>query len=106
MATKKDQFEERFFNQLDTNFKDLKSDIKETRSELRSNTKTTEEGFRIVNGRLKKVEDTVFGEPVLAKNLPSAWRDPAVLKIIGYVALAFLLLVAAVTQFDIGAIIK
>lgn len=105
-ASKRTQdFEGRFFDQLDENFKDLKGDIKETRKELKDNTKATAEGFKGINGRLRKVEDVVFTAPVTAKNLPSFWRDPAVLGILRWVVLAILIGVAAWAGFDIKGLL-
>lgn len=56
------------------------------------------------NGRVTKLENKVF-IPLEKKELPSGWRDPKVIQIGLYVALAFLLLVAAVTKFDVGGLL-
>lgn len=59
---------------------------------------------RKTNGRVTKLENKVFS-PLEKRDLPAGWRDPKVIQIGLYVALAFLLLVAAVTKFDIGGLL-
>ena len=59
---------------------------------------------RKTNGRVTKLETKVFS-PLEKRELPAGWRDPKVIQIGLYLALAFLLLVAAVTRFDLAGLL-
>lgn len=94
MPRTQNSFEDRFFDQLQESFKDIKDDIKELNATAKVNTRHLEK----LNGRLAKVETEVF--PVrkeTVSQLPPLWRDPQVLKIITILAVAivFLLVIYA-----------
>lgn len=59
---------------------------------------------RKTNGRVTKLEAQVNVDPA-KKKLPPAWRDPKVIQIGLLIAGAFFMLIAAVTKFDVGAIL-
>ncbi|WP_425005744.1 hypothetical protein [Mycolicibacterium sp. S3B2] len=86
-----------FIKWLEEKFDNLTGQIKEN-TEV---TKEVRKEQKSVTDRLVKLEGEVFSE----KKLPPFYRDPKVIQTFLYIALAFLLLVAAVTKFDIGAIL-
>jgi anti-sigma-K factor RskA len=91
-------FERRYFNQIDDGFKDLKSDIEEVRNDLKSLTAHVQK----TNGRLARVESRVFPpKPETMRELPSVWRDPKILTIIT-LALSFCIIVAFTTAALLG----
>jgi hypothetical protein len=73
----RDDFEKRYFDQLDKRFDAIDDSIK-------ANTEATEKGFKAVNGQINRLNKAVFPEvKETVQQLPSVWRDPQVLKIIG-----------------------
>lgn len=59
-----------------------------------------------VHERLVDMENIIVpNKPPEPEDLPTWWRDPKVITIVSYVALAFLILVAAATRFDLGGIL-
>lgn len=95
-------FENRFLDAIEDDIHELKELGKSLVKKLDHNTRKTEEGFKSLNGRVGKLEDEVF--PVIArtaKDLPAWYRDPQVLKIIGYVALGALVALGAFTNVDL-----
>lgn len=82
----------------------LEEKFKSQDEKLEANTNLTKEVLRqqkTLSNRITKVETKVVNED----KLPPFYRDPKVIQTIMYVALAFLLLVAAVTKFDVGSLI-
>lgn len=81
-------FEKRYFDALDENFKDIKDDVKEVRDEQREILRHVQK----VNGRLSKVEDKVFpAHQETIQQLPSVWRDPQVLKVLSILGVGIVL---------------
>lgn len=83
----------------------LEEKFDNTDSKIDANTKLTKEvrkEQKAANDRLSALEKEVFPA---TKNLPPWYRDPKIIQIIMYIALAFLLLVAAVTRFDVGKLL-
>lgn len=94
-------FEKRYFDQLDENFKVINSGIKEVRDELRDNTSET----RRINSRVTNLEGEVFdkgSKKETIKDLIPIWRDPKVLTIITILAVV-LLIVVSIIAFIAGA---
>lgn len=94
MAAKKD-FEGRFFDQLNDNFKRLEAQIGGISAELKSNTDTTEEGFKAVNSRIGDLESEVFGKrkKTTVEGLPPVWRDPQIIRLVTILAVIVLIAV-------------
>lgn len=89
MAAKQEDFEGRYFDQLDRRFDSVDASIAH-------NTKATEKGFRDINSRLTKVENKVFpARRETAGSLPPVLRDPQVLKLLSSIVL-FLILLAVI----------
>jgi uncharacterized membrane protein len=87
----KNDFEKRYFDQIDGGFKDIKEDIKEVRDELHANTTET----RRISSRVTKLETRVFpGVPETMQKLPPFWRDPQIIKLFTYVTVAVVILLA------------
>jgi hypothetical protein len=63
----------------------------------------------INEGRLDKIEGKIFGKNGVKESnpekLPPVWRDKRILNIVMIVALAFLILVAAATKFDLSKVL-
>ena len=102
MAAKKD-FEGRFFDQLDDNFKRLEGQINDVSDELKVNTKTTQDGFKAVNDRLGPLEDEVFGKrkKTSIEGLPPVWRDPQILRLATIGAVILLILVGGKEALEV-----
>lgn len=84
MVAKKD-FEQRYFDQLEENAKAIRGDIASLSKEVQKVGSTTNS----IDKRLIKVEDKVFpAQKETVSQLPSPWRDPQVLKLLSYIAIA------------------
>lgn len=91
--------EDRLFKLLEDNFKELKKD-------LADNTKKQTAGFKHVKGRLTRLEKEVFPTtPKTTASLESWYRDPKILRILTFLALALLLLIAMAANVDIGKLL-
>lgn len=91
--------EDRLFKLLEDNFKELKKD-------LADNTKKQTAGFKHVKGRLTRLEKEVFpAVPKTTANLDPWYRDPKIIRILTFLALALLLIVAMAANVDIGELL-
>lgn len=91
--------EDRLFELLQDNFRQIKED-------LANNTKKQEAGFRHIKHRLTKLEKEVFPDiPKNTQSLDPWYRDPKILRILTFLALALLLLVAMAAKIDISKFI-
>lgn len=105
-------FKDRYFDNLDKTLTRIETNLKE-------NTDLTHEVSKkqdYTNGRVDDLEkradkievdfSKLSRKPINPKNLTTWYRDPAVLRILTYLALAFLLLVGAAIKVDIGKLIQ
>lgn len=77
-------YEQQKDKQIADGFKDLKDDISEVKGEVK-------EFRKEFNGRIKKVERKVFPDvPQTVQQLPPFYRDPQIVKLLIYLALALL----------------
>ncbi len=94
------KLEDRYLNLLEKGFADLKSEVKE-------NTKTTYEVLeqaKYTNGRVTKLEETVYKNKPSAEDLPPFYRDPKLINVGLILAIALLMLISAATNIDIPGI--
>lgn len=103
--TMSDEWKDKYFEEK---FKNVTDAVSGVRADIRKNTSLTEEVKKqaeATNGRVLKLEDTVYKQKPNASNLPPFYRDPKVIQIGVYVALAGLLLVAAATRVDVTGLL-
>lgn len=82
----------------------LQRNIKQT-EQLTKEVRETNGNVKVLKNEMVAVKQVVFPEKVqTAKDLPAWWRNPKILNIIWMVVLAFLLLVAAATKFDLDKV--
>lgn len=97
---------DRLYDLFEDNFRFLTENLQEVQKELRSNTRKTDKGFETIDGRIQKIEDKVFpDEPTKVSELQPWYRDSKIVKLLTYVALAFLLLVGAAVGADLTGIL-
>lgn len=97
---------DRLYDLFEDNFQSLGENLERVQKELQSNTRKTDKGFEQINGRIQKIEKKVFpDEPTKVSELPPWYRDTKIIKLFTYIALAFLILVAAAVGFDLTGLL-
>lgn len=93
--TRTKTFEERYFDQLEKSFNEANEKVDE-------NSKAMRAGFNQVNQRIGRIEKKVFAEvqPTPAQ-LPAFYRDPAIQRILIYIAAGIVLLLLTAKGIDI-----
>lgn len=105
MARKED-FENRFFDLLESNFKSLEKNQSRMEKKLEENTRETKEGFEKIEGRVRNLEAKALEEkPESIKDLQPFFSDPVIRKAIYYIAGAVLLALAAWSGIDIAKVV-
>ena len=89
MAAEND-FEKRYFDQMEGNFNEIKGGIREVKDETKSITGHVSK----INKRLIKVENRVFppAQQETVSQLPPLWRDPQVIKLLTFITVALIIL--------------
>lgn len=92
-------------NQVTVQGVELKANTDETRL-LKTEVRETNGSVKTLQGEVVEIKKVVFPDaPMKPSDLPQWWRNPKIIAIVSYIALAFLLLVAAVTKFDLSGIL-
>lgn len=93
-------FESRFFDLLMDRMDKQDSKLEE----IHSQTKRTNGRVTKLEGKVSVLEEAAEPSPKTIRETP-LYKDPQVLKIVSYVALGLLLLIAAVTNYDITSLL-
>lgn len=98
-------FQDRFLDLLQDNFQQLKADLQDNTDKQAQLAKTINKihaEVRRTNGRVTELEKKMGqATPQTIQQLPQWYRDPQILKVLGYLALAILIGTISLAGFNV-----